>query len=205
MNFFNPLTELNVNMKKKIVLSLAVVIPIFIMAFADRSSSGAPASHTGAPGEKTCATAGCHDDNALNSGAAKLTIGVASGGVTKYVAGQTYPITIRISDANSSRFGFQIVALDQTANNAGVFAITDPGRTQFMVNQHELADRKYITYTFSGTDATSSGAAEWTVNWTAPATTSGNVTFYAAAVSADDDGTDKGDVVYTTNNTLTNQ
>jgi hypothetical protein len=192
-------------MKKKIVLSLAIVVPIFIMAFADRSSSGAPASHTGAPGEKTCAASGCHDDNALNSGVAKLTIDVASGGVTKYVAGQTYPIKVRIADANSSRFGFQIVALDETTNNAGTFTITDHGRTQFMENQHEMADRKYITYTFSGTDATSSGAAEWTVNWTAPATTSGKITFYAAAVSADDDGTDKGDVVYTTNNTLTNQ
>jgi hypothetical protein len=191
-------------MKKKIVLSLAVVIPIFIMAFAERSSSGAPASHTGAPGEKTCAASGCHDDNALNSGAAKLTIDVASGGVTTYIAGQTYPIKIRIADANVSRFGFQIVALDQTTNNAGTFAITDRVRTQFMENQHEMGDRKYITYTFNGTDATSSGVAEWIVNWTAPATTSGNITFYAAAVSADDDGTDKGDVVYTANNTLMN-
>jgi hypothetical protein len=191
-------------MKKKIVLSLAVVIPIFIMAFAERSSSGAPASHTGAPGEKTCATSGCHDDNALNSGVAQLTIDVASG-VTKYVAGHTYPIKVRISDVNSSRFGFQIVALDQTTNNAGTFTIVDPAHTQFMENQHELMDRKYITYTFSGTDAASNGTGEWIVNWTAPANTSGNITFYAAAVSANDDGTDKGDVVYTTSNTLMNQ
>lgn len=192
-------------MKKKIVLSLAVIAPIFIMAFVDRSSTGAPASHTGAPGEKTCAASGCHDDNSLNSGVAQLSIDIASGGVTKYVAGQTYPITVRISDANSSRFGFQIVALDQSTGNAGEFTITDQARTQFMKNQHELMDRNYVTYTFIGTDATNNGTAEWTVNWTAPATTSGNITFYAAAVSANDDGTDKGDVVYTANNTLTNQ
>jgi hypothetical protein len=192
-------------MKKKIVLSLAVIVPVFIMAFAERSSTGAPASHTGAPGEQTCATSGCHDDNTLNSGVAKLTIDIGSGGITKYVAGQTYPIKVSIADAGVSRFGFQIVALDQSTGNAGTFTITDQVRTQFMKNQHELADRSYITYTFSGTDATPSGTAEWTVNWTAPATTSGNITFYAAAVSANDDGTDKGDVVYTTNNTLTNQ
>ncbi len=42
------------------------------MAFAERSSSGAPASHTGAPGEKTCATSGCHDDHLINSGKASL-------------------------------------------------------------------------------------------------------------------------------------
>jgi hypothetical protein len=192
-------------MKKKIVLSLAVIVPIFIMAFAERSSTGAPASHTGAPGEQTCATSGCHDDNALNSGAAKLTIDIGSGGITKYVAGQTYPVKVSIADADASRFGFQIVALDQSTGNAGTFTITDAVRTQFMINQHELADRNYVTYTFSGTDAASNGTTEWIVNWTAPATTSGNITFYAAAVSANDDGTDKGDVVYTTNNTLTNQ
>ncbi len=192
-------------MKKKIVLSCAIIIPIFIMAFAERSSSGAPASNTGAPGEKTCAASGCHDDNTLNIGTAKLSIDIASGTVTKYVAGETYPIKVRISDPHISRFGFQLVALtDQGAVNAGAFTITDPARTQFMKNEYELTDRKYITYTFSGTDAIN-GTAEWTVNWTAPATTNGNITFYAAAVSGNDDGTDKGDVVYTANQTLMNQ
>lgn len=193
-------------MKKKIILSLAVALPVLIMAFAERSSSGAPASHTGAPGEKTCATSGCHDDNPINSGAAKLSIDIASGGVTQYVAGETYPIKIRISDPHVSRFGFQIVALtDQTKENAGVFTITDPTRTQFMRNDMELMDRKYVTYTFNGTDAVSDGVGEWIINWTAPSSTAGSITFYAAAVSADDDGSDKGDMTYTASQTLINQ
>lgn len=196
----NKLTK----MKKKIVLGFAVVLPIFIMAFAERSSSGAPASHTGAPGEKSCAASGCHDDNKENSGAAKLSIDIASG-VTKYVAGETYPIKIRITDADINRFGFQLVALaDQTAANAGTFTITDPLRTQLTNNDFALFDRKYVTYTFNGTDAVSNGVGEWIVNWTAPANTTGNITFYAAAVSGDDDSSDKGDIVYTTKSTLTN-
>ncbi|HSH65327.1 MAG TPA: choice-of-anchor V domain-containing protein, partial [Bacteroidia bacterium] len=116
------------------------------------------------------------------------------------------PIKIRISEPNVERFGFQIVALaDQTKENAGIFKITDPERTQFMKNEFELMDRKYVTYTFSGTDAVSNGVGEWTINWTAPSNTAGDITFYASAVSANDDGTDKGDVVYTASNTLINQ
>ena len=191
-------------MKKKIILNLAVVLPIFIMAFAERSSSGAPASHTGAPGEKTCATAGCHDDHQPNAGTAKLSIDVASG-TTQYVAGKTYPIKIRIEDAGVNRFGFQMVALaDQTKENAGTFTITDPERTQFMKNEFELMDRKYVTYTFNGTDAVSDGVGEWIINWTAPASVTGKITFYVGAVSANDDESDKGDIVYTASHTVTN-
>ncbi len=192
-------------MKKKIVLGFAVILPIFIMAFAERSSSGAPASHTGAPGEKTCTTSGCHDDAKENSSTAQLSIDIASGGVTKYVAGETYPIKIRILDTDVMRFGFQIVALsDETQANAGVFSITDLERTQLTNNDFKLKDRSYVTYTFNGTDAISNGVGEWTVNWTAPTSITGNITFYASAVSGNDDGTDKGDNVTTTKTILTN-
>jgi len=73
-------------MKKLAVYLIVGSLPFFMVAFApERSSAGAPASHTGAPGEQTCATSGCHDDNTVNSGSAVLTIDVA-GGLTQYVA-----------------------------------------------------------------------------------------------------------------------
>lgn len=191
-------------MKKKAVVLLALALPMFIVAFkVERSSSGAPGSHTGAPSEKTCATSGCHDDNTINSGTAVLTID--AGGATQYIAGNTYPIKIRIADTGVNRFGFQLVALDnQTNMNVGTFQITDPARTQFIKNDHALTDRNYVTYTFNGTDATSSGAAEWTVNWTAPSTAVGPITFYAGGVSANDDMSDKGDYSYTATKVLSN-
>lgn len=189
-------------MKKKIIVSLAFALPVLIMAFAERSSTGAPASHTGAPGEKTCATGGCHDDHPINTGTAQLSIEIGSG-LTHYIPGKTYPVKIRIADPDVNRFGFQVVALiDQTKENAGTFTITDAERTQFMRNDLELTTRKYITYTFNGTDAVSNGVGEWMLNWTAPSLPTGNITFYVAAVSANDDGTDKGDVVYTNHQTL---
>jgi len=188
---------------KKIItlLSFSVTILMAYAAMPGPSSSGAPASHTGAPGEQTCATAGCHDDNPINKGTASLSIDLGEG-LKKYEAGQTYPIKIRITDADVQRFGFQITAINpKTKANLGTFIITDEKRTQTVKNAYKLTDRDYVTYTFNGTDAISKGIGEWTVNWKAPDSKE-PVTFYVAAVSANDNMSDKGDKVYTKSLTL---
>jgi hypothetical protein len=165
------------------------------------SSSGAPASHTGAPDENTCATIGCHDDNALNTPGAAVTLEM--GGINQYIPGKTYPIKIRIADNNGKRFGFQIVALFNANNmGAGKFKLEDMQRTQFVNNLNTLMDRQYVTYSFQGTDPVMTGVGEWTVNWKAPSSNAGPVTFYVAGVSANDDETDKGDFVLTSSLTL---
>ena len=184
---------------KHIVVSLSIAMSIAIMAMIpEKSSSGAPASHTGAPGEATCATTGCHDDNSVNSGKAQLTIDM--GTAMNYEPGHTYPITIRITEPSVERFGFQILALKNDDNSIiGTFQLTDAKRTQFIKNQYDLQSREYVTYTFNGTDAVSTGVGEWTVNWKAPSSNVGPITFYASGVSANDDETDRGDYVHTKN------
>lgn len=190
-------------MRKKVIYIAIATLPMFMIAFTpERSSSGAPGSHTGAPGEQTCATSGCHDDNAVNSGTASVSIDL--GGATNYLPGHTYPVKIKIADANVVRFGFQIVALDNNNMNAGTFVITNSNSTQIIKNDHAFIDRDYVTYTFSGTDANGPGTAEWTVNWIAPSSGNSPVTFYAGLVSANDDMSDKGDHVYTTSKILNN-
>ncbi len=190
-------------MKKTfIVLSFAITLLMAYAAVPGPSSSGAPASHTGAPGEKTCGAVGCHDDNVINEGTASVSIEVGDG-IKKYEAGQTYPIKIRITDADKLRFGFQITALNaQTQTNVGNFTITDTKRTQIVKNAYQLKERQYATYTFNGTDAVTKGIGEWFVNWTAPKNSTEPVTFYVGAVSANDDMSDKGDKVYTSSLTL---
>lgn len=183
-----------------IILSLVVIIA----ATPERSSSGAPGAHTGAPGEQTCATSGCHDDNSVNSGKASLSIEIGSS-VTNYVPGKTYTVKVSISESNVKRFGFQLLALNKsTLSSVGTFQISDAGRTQLVKNTQAFSDREYVTYSFNGTDATSEGMSEWIVNWTAPATDVGPVAFYAAGVSANDDMTDKKDHVYTFSKVLNN-
>jgi hypothetical protein len=180
-----------------IILSGVVSICLISASIPEKSSSGAPASHTGAPGEKTCAVSGCHDDNAINSGSASLLIDF--GKQNEYKLGNTYQIRIVVKDDNKYRFGFQLLALNSSDNsNAGKFVIADKERTQITKNQYELKDREYITYTYNGTDAVEDGKGEWLVNWTAPSINTGNIILYASAVSANDNENDKGDYVYTT-------
>ncbi len=192
-------------MKNKIFfLSVVLLAIVIIAASPERSSSGAPGAHTGAPGEQTCATSGCHDDNSVNSGKASLSIEVGSS-VTNYVPGKTYAVKVSISEKDVKRFGFQLLALNNaTSSSVGTFQISDAGRTQLVKNTQAFSDREYVTYSFNGTDASSEGMSEWIVNWTAPATNLGPVTFYAAGVSANDDMTDKEDHVYTSSKVLNN-
>jgi hypothetical protein len=190
-------------MKTKITISILIIIAgLVISASKGKSSSGAPASHTGAPDEQTCATSGCHDDNDLNSGKAKFHIRLGEN-ITSVEAGKTYTVTIQITDENVTRFGFQIVALDSKNENVGKFNITDKLRTQFTKNAYKLQNRQYVTYTFNGTDAVETGKGEWQVNWTAPDNIDNEIIFYASAVSANDDMHDKGDIVYTNQLKLT--
>jgi hypothetical protein len=186
-------------MRKSILLTSLLAIFILVSAMIpEKSSSGAPPSHTGAPGELTCGTTDCHDDNTPNSGTAQLQI-ICADGSSAYVPGQTYTFRVKITDTGVMRFGFQVTALDAATNlPGGSFTITDKINTQLMRNYRQLTDRRYVTYTFDGTDAVSTGIGEWAFNWTAPATNTGAVIFYVAAVSGDDDDTDQGDHVYTT-------
>ena len=187
---------------KHAILSASIVTMVAIMAMTpEKSSSGAPAGHTGAPGEPTCATIGCHDDNSMNTGKASLSIDLGS--ATNYVPGHTYPIKVRITEPSVERFGFQLVALTNTDTaNAGSFLLSDVIRTQTVKSMYQFQNREYVTYTYNGTDAVSTGLGEWTVNWKAPASSIGNITFFASAVSGNDDETDQGDHVYTQSLTI---
>jgi hypothetical protein len=189
-------------MVKKVILLFSVLGVFVLLASATirRSSSGAPASHTGAPGEKTCATSGCHDDTTPNIGDARVSLELGNN-ENEFIPGRTYAVKVRITDPKVNRFGFQVVALEsKSRRDMGAFRISDSLRTQ-IVTGSRLKERKYVTYTFDGTDAVSEGEGEWVFNWTAPDDAKRDITFFLAAVSANDDMSDKGDKVYTSSYT----
>lgn len=160
-------------------------------------SGGAPSASTGAPSEKHCASSGCHSEFVPNSGGAILSVSLESSGIKEYEPGKTYPITVSISNPGIIRFGFQVVALKNTDNsNAGTIKLLDAGRTQILPGYGTIADRRYITYTYEGTNAVSNGYGEWSFEWTAPETNEGSITFYIGSIAANDDGTDEGDYAY---------
>jgi hypothetical protein len=182
--------------KQPILLFASLSVLTLLLTSGGRSSSAAPASHTGAPDEESCAQSGCHDDNEMNKGTAMLELkGIDQD--QKIEAGKVYELKVKISDPGVTRFGFQLLAVNNDSlKNAGEFIITDKERTQIVQNRARLFDRRYVTYTFSGTDAIKKGEGEWKVSWKAPLN-SQKINFYLAAVSANDDMHDKGDKVYT--------
>lgn len=189
-------------MKKLFWLTAPVALLITMTGMRlDPSSAGAPVSSTGAPGEVNCTTSGCHDDGVPNTGTAQTAL-LIEGNPEAYTPGQSYNITIRITDPNVVRFGYQLVALTPDGKNAGNFEVIDEERTQVIQNHLKLTDRQYATYTYDGTAAVKTGESEWKIRWTAPEKNEGDVQFYLATVSANDDNTDKGDRVYTMSRSL---
>ena len=179
-------------MTSVIALTLIVSYAVLIGDTPIITSFGAPPSSSGAPGEKTCMQSGCHDDGPVNYSKAQLTIQIA-GNPSVIIPGNVYDITITIADSLFNRFGFQLVALDESKNQCGTFIIEDSMNTQVMMNFNELKDREYLTYTNQGTFPKQQGYHSWKCKWKAPEKTGNTVAFYSAAISANADNTDKGD------------
>lgn len=159
-------------------------------------SGGPDPGRTGAPSELTCATGECHGSRrAVDPERFSLSLPAA------YVPGQTYTIVVRhhSSDATRLRWGFQITALTATAERAGAWQGQD-ANTQIVEEPRLL--RQYAQHTLAGSFAGQSGGANWTINWTAPASNVGPVTFYAAGNQADNNNGNSGDLILLTQLTI---
>ena len=156
---------------------------------------GAPTGRSGAPGETTCATSGCHSTYALNSGTGKVAIsGLPASG---YMPGQVIAVTVTMTQASIVRWGFELTALDDQGRAAGTLAVTDTARTRLRTGTFGGGQRQYLTHTQAG-----NAVNTWTMRWTAPAQSVGKVTFYAAGNAANNNGGDTGDYIYTTSAAL---
>lgn len=175
-----------------LVLGFATLTFTFGDRFTDKataSSGGAPTGRTGAPGEQTCTA--CH---AANSGSGQVSI-IAP---TNYTPGQTYQIQVRniTSDTTRRAWGFELIALNGTAM-AGSFT-----NTAATTRIRTSGTKSYIEQSSTGVFSGQTGGSTWTFNWTAPATNVGAVSFYAAGLHCDDDGSEDGDQTYVTNVTV---
>lgn len=196
--------ENNQQMKKNLVFLLlilfasCIIFSSFHYSPAGILTTGAPPGHTGAPGEETCARAGCHDSNSPNTGSALLSVTINNSN-NEYIPGNTYNVTVSVAQPDIYRFGFEFTALKSGDSLAvGTIILTDNVRTQKMIGTNQYTGREYVTYNYAGTSPVSSGKGEWTFQWIAPQQNTGNVVFYVAAVSANNDATDGGDQTYTT-------
>lgn len=194
-------------MKKKIITISSILAVVFIInsAFLTEKSASicdAPligSAHTGAPGEVHCATSGCHSGT-VNSGPGATTFEIGAGSTT-YVPGQSYTVTVNMTEATIDKFGFQVIALKDNDNTfVGTYTLTDPTNTRLI---NGSGGKKYIGSTPCGSDADPVGSLGWTFDWEAPATNEGDITFYLASLATNHNHSTSGDNTYTQTLTLT--
>lgn len=177
-------------MKKRTIASSILSLSILaFMAFSPTSDNG-KAGYTNSPNESNCTNAGCHVGSAANSGGGSITFSSTMPN-WQYTPGQTYQVTVTVAQTGRSLFGFGCEALLASNANAGTLAVTSSTMRILTAGN----GRKNVTHNLNG--GASANSKAFTFNWTAPAAGSGAVTFYSAAVAANANGSESGDLVYT--------
>lgn len=196
IEFYEKLkTPKNKTEMKKLITCSAFALASFLVlqpSFIYTNSGQAPSGHTGAPGEPTCNTSGCHTGTAVNSTSnlVQLTT-VGSNNLTSgYTAGTTYNLSLNVQAINKPKYGFQITALDDNGAAAGTFAITNQNGTVLQ----QVGGKSYVSH------KNANSTAAWSFQWTAPA--SGNVNFYIAVNGANDNDIISGDLIFTSKYTV---
>ncbi|MEZ5173212.1 MAG: choice-of-anchor V domain-containing protein [Bacteroidia bacterium] len=179
-------------MKKILIAGTALLAVLTIslsnLNFAMSEPSGADPGCTGSPGDsnKTCAQSNCH------SGSASARDGMISSDVPAggYIPGETYLITVSITQAGISKWGFQASPQNTSGGLLGSISVSESTRTKL------VGSNKYITHKTVGTTG-STGSSSWTFNWTAPAAGTGDVTMYAAVMASNNNNSSSGDQIFT--------
>lgn len=187
--------KLKINKQKFIIIGVVFILPILMsMGFYKKSAGSHPGS-TGAPGELTCAKSGCHAGT-TNSGVGTNTLTFSAADST-YIPGQTYNLSVLVQKAGIARFGFELTALKDSNNRGiGTFVITDATRTQIISAVINSQSRASVTHKTAGTPAITTGNTSWGVNWTAPTTNVGTITFYYATNCTNNNNASSGDAIY---------
>ena len=187
--------------KKNIILVFIFGLSVLFVQFTYKKSAGAHPGSTGAPGDNTCAKAGCHTGAAVVYNDTAVNKLIFSEPDSSYLPGQTYTITIKTFNPTKQRFGFEFQAItDATSLEAGTVVITDLVRTHEVTHMVGSDFRTSVTHNTVGTPELSPGYNEWTFDWTAPATNVGDIVFYYATNSTNNNNAVTGDRIF--NNTF---
>lgn len=130
----------------------------------------------------TCAQQSCHPSPSLAPVNGDLTLNIGTGNPTTalsgfvYTPGTTYNLAFSLAGlvgAAHPFYGFQIVALNTTKAQAGTMAVTNSATTQINTSS-PTGTRQYMGH------HTANSTHNWVFKWTAPAASTGPVTFFYA-------------------------
>ena len=149
--------------------------------------SGGPATNgldrTGSPISANNNCTQCHTGTAFEPDLLISLIDAGGNSVTEYVPGETYELVFNIGTSTApSGYGLQATVLDGDANNVGSFGtapmdmqITDLGGVNYLEHSKVLSDGII------------------SVEWTAPASGTEDVTIYASGMAVNGNGANRGD------------
>jgi len=169
-------------MKKNLLFSLVglTVLSIIISSY---SNNPPPAGNTGSVGDgQNCGNSFCHNTAATIQNS-MITTNIPG---TGYLEGNTYGVTVTVNETGTSKFGFSMTGEDDGNTRRGAWITIDATTTE---------SSGYIGHAAGA--GTSSNTQVWKMQWTAPSSDKGVITFYAAAVAANNSGTNTGDQVFT--------
>jgi hypothetical protein len=181
-------------MKLFITLSITALVwlgSFLIQPTVTARTSGSPGGFTGSVSEtKTCGSGGgCHGGGFSNS-AGMISSDIPS---TGYVPGAVYQVTITLSKANKVKYGYEISAENSVGDKQGTFVNLD--------TKSKVLSNKNATHQGSGTSF-SSMTASWTLQWTAPITEVGAITFSTVVNASNNSSNTGGDDIYMDKNTV---
>ena len=172
---------MNIRLNK---LKIALLIAGSTLLMANRG--GTPGGRTGSSTDgSTCATnGGCHGNASSKSTAQDfITSDIPA---TGYEIGETYTITVSPNMDGVSVWGFEMMAEGADGDGTGIFTSNSEVNA---INNGLRASHKFAS-------SSNADGQTWTVEWTAPATTAGEVSFFAASLAANGNGNTNGDNVF---------
>ncbi len=186
-------------MKKKYLLLGLFLVAAFATITTTKVNSKITSPPVGTSGDPftnaTCSQSGCHPSPANNATSSELTLTIGTGTPTTvldnnftYIENTTYNIGFLIN-AFTGRYGFQMTCLDGSNAKAGTFAVSNAATTKINT-AGGTGTRQYMGH------LNASATKNWVFKWTAPAATTGDVTFYYSFNTADNNNSPTGDVIY---------
>lgn len=170
-------------------LAMTLAVPSSVFAF----RNGPPAGANGSTASGGVSCKACHGAD-VGAGSVQIL-----GAPSVYRPGTIYPLTVRVEDASQVGAGFQISVENAAGIHTGFLVVSDFTNTQF--NQSWI-NHNGTGVTNSVTDWASLGnAAEYNVQWEAPPTDEGPITFWAVGNAINNNSIQTGDIIYLTNTT----
>ena len=178
---------------RKYLLLFPITIALAILFYpttSNSNSTGSIGGKTGSPTDGSSCTQ-CH--YAGQGSGATITTNIPANG---YVPNQVYTITANIQGSND-QYGFEITAEEASlvaGSKIGTFFITNNSETK-LTNNNEA-----VTHKLGGTQG--GGMKSWNMDWEAPNTGAGAVTFWGAFIEGNMNGANSGDIYHSANLTV---